>query len=370
MKVAILLNTSWNIYNFRLSLVKELIAQGHQVYAIAPKDKFSERLINYSCFYHEVKMDRRGITPIKDLALMIKFLFLFIKIKPDIILSFTIKPNIYGNITAGILRIPVINNICGLGTTFQRNNLLANIVSLMYKTAFRFSYKVFFQNNDDRNLFVNNGIVHRAISEVLPGSGVNIQDYQPDPKGHKNKVFTFLLIARLIPEKGIHEYIRAITILKRSGVVARFEILGPLDDYRRSISSSDLQIWVKKKFIHYCGTHDDVRSIINRADCVVLPSYREGTPKSLLEAASMGKPLIATDVPGCNNIVKDGYNGFLCIPKSGSHLAFKMLEMLKLNPNERDTMGTNSRKLVETKFNEKIVIKKYFDSINNIRNAF
>ena len=214
MKIAIVLNTSWNIYNFRLGLIKALLAEGHEVLAIAPADEYSGKLIQAGCQFEEVKMDSRGANPIKDIALTYELFRIYKRQSPDVILQYTIKPNIYGTFAATILRIPVINNVCGLGTAFLNKNLVSKIAISMYKLAFRFPKLVFFQNDDDKAFFLKSKIIKKTNTDVLPGSGININEFVPQDKTYKEAPFTFLLISRLIHDKGILEYINAIKMLK------------------------------------------------------------------------------------------------------------------------------------------------------------
>ncbi len=366
MKIAIVLNTSWNIYNFRRGLVNALINEGHEVVAIAPKDEYTDKLINLGCTFSEVKMDSRGANPIKDIALTFELYRIYKYHKPDVILQYTIKPNIYGTFAATLLKIPVINNVCGLGTAFLNKNMVSRIAIVMYRLAFRFPKLVFFQNKDDRDFFLKSGIVKDSQTDVLPGSGIDLQKFKPVTKP-TGKPFTFLLISRLIHDKGILEYIEAIKLLKSKGIDANFQLLGQLDTkHVRGISSDLVNQWIEQDVVEYLGSVDDVRKFINNSDCVVLPSYREGTPKSLLEAASSAKPIIATDVAGCNNVVKDGVNGFLCKSKDANDLAVKMENLMSLNPESLNKMGKASRKIAVSRFDEKIVIEKYLSSITQV----
>ncbi len=366
MKIAIVLNTSWNIYNFRLGLVKALLAEGHEVVAIAPRDEYTPKLVALGCSYAEVKMDSRGANPLKDLALTFELFKIYKRLQPDVILQYTIKPNIYGTFAASALRIPVINNVCGLGTAFLNRNLVSRFAIAMYKLAFRFPKLVFFQNEDDKDFFLKSKIIKNTRTDVLPGSGINIDEFVP--KGsYTDKPFTFLLISRLIHDKGILEYIDAIKMLKSKGVEARFQLLGQLDTkHSRGIAKSLVEEWIEHDVVEYLGATDDVKPYINNSDCVVLPSYREGTPRSLLEAASSGKPLVATDVAGCNNIVDDQVNGFLCKAKNAADLANKMEQMLTLDKDTIVKMGKASRAIARGNFDEKIVINKYISSISEV----
>ena len=366
MKIAVVLNTSWNIYNFRKGLISSLMDKGNQVITIAPKDHYTYKLMDMGCRHIPVKMDSRGANPIKDFLLILELYWIYKKVKPDVILHYTVKPNIYGTIAASFLRIPVINNVCGLGTIFLNKNIVSKIAIALYRIAFRFPKKIFFQNEDDKNLFLKRKIVTKKVCGLLPGSGIDFNVFSPE-KYQDTKRFTFLLISRIIYDKGILEYIEAIDQLKKEGINANFQLLGQIDEeHKRGIPAKVVQEWIEKKQVEYLGTTDDVRTFINYADCVVLPSYREGTPKSLLEAASMAKPIVATNVPGCTNVVKDGKNGFLCNLKDSKDLARKMKLIFSLDPQTRTEMGKYSREYVKEKFDEQIVIDKYISTINSI----
>lgn len=367
MKIAVVLNTSWNIYNFRLNLIKALFREGHEVVAIAPKDEYTTKLIDLGCTYEEVKMDSRGANPIKDIALLFELHRIYKKVKPDVILHYTIKPNIFGTIAASRLKIPVINNVCGLGTAFLKQNLISKIAIGLYKFAFRFPKLIYFQNQDDKNFFVNSKIVKQNKIDVLPGSGIDLEKFVPVKEEKIDKPFTFLLISRLIHDKGVIEYIEAIKLLRNRGVKARFEILGQLDEnHMRGISKKLVDQWIEEGIIDYLGSTDDVRPFINNSDCVVLPSYREGTPRSLIEAASSGKPIVATNVPGCNNIVEDKVNGLLCEIMDQKDLANKMEALYKTDKAELDQMGQAGRQIAVDRFDEKIVIDKYLSAISSV----
>lgn len=367
MRIAIVLNTSWNIYNFRMGLVRSLIEHGHEVIAVAPKDEYTHYLIEEGCKYEEVKMDSRGANVLKDLGLIFELWGIYRRVKPDVVLHYTIKPNIYGTLAASVLRIPSVNNVCGLGTAFLNKGLVSKIAIGMYKLAFRFPKLIYFQNTDDKNFFDEKNITRNNATQILPGSGINLSHFTPDKK-KTNKKFTFLLISRLIHDKGILEYIDAIKLLKEKGVEADFQILGNKDtEHKRGISEELISDWIDNNIVEYLGSTDDVRPFINQADCVVLPSYREGTPRSLLEAASSAKPIVATNVAGCTNVVKDNVNGLLCKVKDAKDLADKLEEMANLPDNRVEEMGDASRKMVEERFDEKIVIDSYLNTISSLQ---
>lgn len=369
MRIAIVLNTSWNIYNFRMNFVRTLLAKGYEVHTVAPVDAFTPHLKEAGCHHHPVRMDSRGINPVKDFALLVELWSIYRKVKPDIVLHYTIKPNVYGSMAAALLRIPTVNNVCGLGTVFLKKNLLSTIAILLYKWSFRFPKKVFFQNSDDRDLFVSKKLVPSKAADLLPGSGIDLKRFTPAPFT-RNKNFTFLLISRLITDKGILEYVEAVKKLRAQGLDARFQILGAKDPkHQRGIPLGVIGEWIASKTVEYLGTAMDVQPFIKAADCVVLPSYREGTPHTLLEAASCAKPIVTTDVPGCHQVVQDGHNGFLCRLKDSADLAEKMMRMAQLDQKSLHQFGQNGRAKMEREFDETIVINKYVDAILELQKA-
>ena len=367
MKIAIVLNTSWNIYNFRLGLIRSLINQGHELIAIAPVDDYTKKVIQAGCSFERITMDSRGANPVKDMGLIIELFRIYRRVRPDIILHFTVKPNIYGTFAARMLKIPTINNVCGLGTVFLNKGLISVIAKIMYKMAFRYPNKVLFQNDEDLNLFIREKLIREEKTDLVPGSGLDLQKFQPGKKVN-SEGFIFLLISRLIYDKGIVEYVNAIRKLKNMGIQARFQILGAIDEeHKRGIPAREIFSWVDEGLIEYHPRVQDVREYIRVADCIVLPSYREGTPRTLLEAAGMAKPIVTTDVAGCNHVVKDNHNGFLCKLKDTDDLAEKMKRMYLLNETHREKMGSIGRKIVEHYFDENTVIEKYNDLINHYR---
>lgn len=363
MKIAIVLNTSWNIYNFRLGLIRSLMNHGHEITAVAPYDEYSQKLIDLGCNYEKVTMDSRGANPIKDFGLTIELFRIYRRVKPDVILHFTVKPNIYGTFAARLLNIPAINNVCGLGTVFLNGGIVSFIAKMLYKLAFRYPKTVLFQNYQDRDLFIDEKLIQEDITELVPGSGINLKKFIPSALP-RNKKFIFLLISRLILDKGIFEFIGAIKELNKRGIKARYQVLGAIDEeHRRGIPAKVINSWIEEGLIEYLGRVPDVRDYIKNADCIVLPSYREGTPRTLLEAASMARPIVTTNVAGCNNVVQDSYNGFLCNLMDSQDLADTMEKMYELSFEQRKSFGLKGRAHVEKTYNENIVIDKYKDLV-------
>lgn len=368
-KIIICLNTSWNLVNFRSGLITALAETGQEIIAVAPFDNYSYKLAALNCKFTPLHMDNGGTNPFKDLILLSKFLWLFLRERPDIFLGYTIKPNIYGSIAAHIQGIPVINNISGLGASFMKDGFFMEFVCYLYKISLKKSSKVFFQNQEDLNFFINNGLILKNICDVIPGSGINLDLFKPISKPMaKNGVFRFLLVARLLQDKGVNEYVQAARLLKSRWPHADFCLLGFLDVQNpSSISQEQVNTWVTEGVVNYLGVSDDVRNEISTADCVVLPSYREGTPRSLLEAAAMAIPVITTDAAGCRDVVNDGENGFLCKVRDAVDLAEKMERMMSLSIEQRQEMGRKGRAKMEAEYDEQIVISKYLSAIDSIR---
>jgi glycosyltransferase involved in cell wall biosynthesis len=368
-KVLIALNTAWNLVNFRAGLIRGLLDAGYEVVTVAPPDEHVSRLHNLGCRYVPLAMDNKGTHPGRDLLLLWRFWRLLSKERPDVFLGYTVKPNIYGSLAAHACGIPVINNIAGLGAVFISPNWLTRLVKGLYRLALSHSKWVFFQNEEDRRMFVEGGLVRSDATDRLPGSGVDLLWFSPVPLADDGrKGMRFLLIARMLWDKGVGEYVEAARLVRRRHPDAEICLLGFLDvENPAAISRAQMDDWVREGVVRYLGASDDVRPHIADADCVVLPSYyREGTPRTLLEAAAMGRPIITTDAVGCRNVVDEGKNGYLCRPRDAADLAVKMARMIALSPVARAEMGRRGREKVEREFDERIVIKKYLEVIREI----
>jgi glycosyltransferase involved in cell wall biosynthesis len=371
-KIIISTNSTWNLTNFRYELIKALISEGYEVLAIAPEDKYVDQLKSLGCRYLPLYIDNKGKNPLIDIFLFFKYIYIFFRERPIIYLSYTIKPNIYGSLAAHFYGINVINNVAGLGIVFSKNNILTSVVKKLYKLAFMKSKVVFFQNNDDLSDFISAGLVNPNIADRLPGSGVNLKKFKYSKVANlkkDEKKFQFLLVSRLLWEKGVGEFVVASKILKKNHTNVECCILGFLDvDNPNAISRKQMDEWVAEGGVTYLGSTDNVSSFMASADCIVLPSYyREGVPKTLLEAAAIGRPIITTNSVGCRDIVDQGVNGYLCEPKNPNDLALSMSQMVLLSDDEILSMGRKGRDKVEREFDEILVIKKYISAIRNIR---
>ncbi|KPQ20033.1 MAG: Glycosyltransferase [Halomonas sp. HL-93] len=363
-------NAAWNIWNFRRPVVEALISDGHEVTVLAPKDDAVQRLAAIGCRVRHLEMSVKGLNPATDLDLFLRLRRIFAEIRPDVILSYTIKNNIFGAIAAKRLGIPFLPNVTGLGTAFLSGGLLERVAVRLYKTAFRRLPVIFFQNADDRELFVSRGMVTEDQARLLPGSGIDLDRFAPAPYPEEDAAPVFLMIARLLRDKGILEYVDAARRVKETHPEARFQVLGATGaENRTAVDRDTVRSWEEGGIIEYLGTADDVRPVIATSHCVVLPSYREGAPRTLIEAAAMARPIIATDVPGCRSVVEEGKTGLLCDVKSGESLAWACERMLAMTVAERAEMGQAGRKKMEAEYDQAVVVKAYRDAIRDLISA-
>ena len=368
--ILIVANSSWNVVNFRMGLIRALQAEEFQVVAAAPLDIDPTNIKAVGGEVFEVKVRAQSLNPLRDLGFVLQLFLILRQTGAQTCLFFTAKPNIFGGFCASLLDLHYINNISGLGSVFIKNGFLSKVMILLYKLALKKSSCVFFQNRDDRDLFLQKNIVKSEKTKLLPGSGVNLQKFQPVLKIKKidQEPFTFILISRLIKDKGVIEYIEAAKLVSKLHPDIQFKILGFLGVQNpTAISTQQMNEWQQLQFVSYLGEANDVRPFIEESDCVVLPSYREGTPKVLLEAAAMGKPIITTDVPGCREVVEDQLTGFLCEVRSAQDLAHKMCQMIELSAEQRAQMGRLGRLKMENQFSEKIVIDRYLEVIRSLK---
>lgn len=343
-----------------MSLLKALQADGHEIVCIAPKDEYSQKLVDEGFEYIDIKLYSKSTNPVHDTKLLLDLLRILRSCKPDILLNFTIKPNLYGTLAAKACKIKTINNVSGLGTVFLRNGLSSKMAIGLYRLAFRYPSFVFFQNEADRDLFVSHKLVKPNIVSVLPGSGVDLSKFHPDYQTFFDDTVTFLMPARLLKDKGVYEYVNAARTLKQKYSNTKFLLIGKPDfDSGLGVRREDLKAWIHEETIEYHGFTDNMKSYYALADCVVLPSYREGTSRTLLEALAMGKPIITTDTPGCRETVVEKENGYLCKVKDPTSLLQAMESFMALDPQKRLAMGKHSRAKAELEFDEKFVINKY-----------
>ena len=367
-KILIIENNILATNTIRKAFVDSLIHQGFEVSVLTSGTK-AEIELAQSKGYNIVPINSSTQNPFTILQ-YIKGVYLAVKkYKPDVCLTFTIRPAIWGNLVTRVLHVPTITNITGIGPLFSSNNIAYKMARTLYKFVLKRTHTIFFQNKDDMNLFVENNFVKQQNICLIPGSGVDYDRFAPIPKEHIHDSFVFLFIGRLLKDKGITEFVAASRRLKQQGINFTSVVVGSLwtqNLKKNTITQQDLDEWVQEGVIQYEGHSTDVRQQIANADCFVLPSYREGTSNVLLEASSMEKPCITCDTTGCREIVEDKITGLLCKVADAEDLTEKMKQMISFSYEKRRQMGVDARKKVIKEYDKKIVINKYLDVIQSI----
>ncbi|MGL4370635.1 MAG: glycosyltransferase family 4 protein [Spirochaetota bacterium] len=362
-------NTSFSMYNFRLDVMIALQKEGYRIAVAAPRDEYSGLFAQHGIEYHELAMSRKGSNPFKEILTVKDFTALYRRVRPCLIFNFTIKPIIYGSFAAALCRIPSIAVTTGLGYAFVESNRFAPAACaarFLYRLALVFPREVWFLNISDRDIFIARRIAKSAKMRVIPGEGINTEHFAPRAQVLREGI-SFLLVSRLVADKGIFEYAEAARKVRRDFPGAQFNLLGQFDDYPNALTRDDVAQWEKEGLIRYLGTASDVRDHLAQCDCLVLPSrYREGVPRTLLEAAAMEKPLIATDIPGCRDVAADGVNGFLCRAGDAQDLERAMRRMISLDPEARAVMGRASRARVCDLFDVKIIARIYGETVRGM----
>ncbi|WP_144508378.1 glycosyltransferase family 4 protein [Bacillus mycoides] len=350
-KILILANNDVGLYKFRKELIQELIHQGNEVCISLPKGDLVQPLIDMGCTFVETRVDRRGINPFTDFKLLVHYIKVLMKIKPDMVMTYTIKPNIYGGIVSRLMKLPYAINITGLGTAFQGEGLLKKLIVNLYKFSCKQAKVVFFENEENKRVFINNNITKNKNSFKLNGAGVNLNEYQFSEYPTDNKT-RFLFIGRVMKEKGIDELFEAVKLIKNEYDNVIFDVIGPFeDDYKDLIT--ELQ---QQGFIEYHGFQRDVKPFIKQSHCFVLPSYHEGMANTLLECGAMGRPLITSNISGCKEAVQDNKSGFLVSVKSSEDLYNKIKRFIELPYEDKVTMGQASQKYIEQVFDKEKVV--------------
>lgn len=366
-RVLLVSNNGQGFYNFKKELLEVLLTQGLEVHFSVPNYEKLVRLVNAGAFYHELKVDRRGMNPLKDLELILQLKNVYKEVNPDIMILHTIKPNIYGSCLAMWMGKPYMNNITGLGSALQEDNLLAKVIRKMYRFALKETKAVFFENVGNRDYFQKYEIAQEDKYIVVPGAGVNTSHYArqknfPEYKSSGKNV-CFLYIARVMKDKGIEEYLKAAEAVKKRYPEVRFQILGYYDEDRYKLKVEQMEA---DGILEYLGVSHDTRLQMSQADCIVLPSYHEGMSNVLLEGASFGLPLITSNVYGCKEAVEEGVTGFLCEPRDAKSLELALEKFLLLSEKERMEMGKLGRKKMIENFDRKIVMKQYLKCIESL----
>lgn len=360
-------NTSWYLFNFRVSTIKALLGRGYRVVCLSPEDDYSAKLKSIGCEWIALPMDNKGSNVANDVRLVLRLVAHYRDLKPVAAFHFTIKNNIYGTWAATLSGIPAVNNVSGLGTAFIHKGLVSSVVRLLYRLSQPLAHKVFCQNEEDFQLLNAARLVPLERLVLLPGSGVDLQRFNPGLRCASSATFRFLYAGRILADKGLHELLEAVIRINTESVRCELWLCGFAGvENVSAISQELLEAWSAKPGVRWLGPSDCIEEVYAQVDCVVLPSYREGMPRSLLEAGAMSLPVVATNVPGCRNIVTNGHNGLLCEAKSADSLRKAMETMLALSPEERKRMGTAGRRLVEAEFDEQLVVKAALDVLERL----
>lgn len=362
MKILILANNDIGLYQFRRELIEELLKKNNVVIAL-PYGELIEPLKKMGCRFISTPVDRRGINPFKDLKLMLKYMALLKSEAPELTITYTIKPNIYGGMACRIRKIPYAVNITGLGTAFQKKGFLRKLVVTLYKQGLKKSDLIFFENIENRKIFVELGIVEEKDTCVLNGAGVNLKHYQVTEYPTEEWGIRFLFIGRVMKEKGIEELFSSMQILQKEGIDCTLDVLGDYEeDYKDKMKQYSSEGW-----LHYHGYQKDVRPYIASSHCFVLPSWHEGMANTNLECAAMGKPVITSNIHGCLEAVEDGTTGFLCERKNVDDLHRVMKRFSELSYEEKKQMGLSGRARMETLFDKRMIVQKTVAELYNHR---
>ena len=358
-KVLILVNHEVVIYNFRKELVHKLISRGYDVKISCPPGPKLKELEAMGCEIIEQSINRRSVNPLQDVKLLFDYVKIFRKIKPDVVLTYTIKPNIYGGIVSSLLKIPYIATITGLGSSLHKESILKKIMIMLYKAGLREAKAIFVQNQNNAEFLVSNGFNQEQLF-LVPGSGVNLQEFSSKPYPQPESPIRFLFIGRIMKEKGVYELLSAAKEIKTKGYDAEFHLAGFLDD------GFEVSITGIPENVRFLGPIDNIQSEIESAHAIILPSYHEGMSNALLEAAASSRPLLASNISGCKEIINDLKNGFLFEPQSTNSIVDKVEEFISIPYPEKVHMGYASRTKVEKEFDRSIIVDAYLKKITEV----
>lgn len=372
LRIAVVANTAWYLHNFRRNLMRALQQEGHHVIAIGGDGPFAQRLREQGFEHHAVPFSGAGTKPWRELSTVLALRRALRRERIDLVLSYTPKGNLYAALAGRGLPLAQIMNVSGLGRAVTSPGVIARVVASLYRHTVARAAWVFFQNEDDRRLFVERRYIPESRTSRLPGSGVDLRAFTPSTlPSVEAGACVFLMVARLLWDKGVREYVDAARSLRAHWPRARFQLLGPLDASPRSgVPRATLDTWVAEGVVEYLGETDDIRPLLRAADCVVLPSsYGEGVPRSLLEAAATARPVITTDSVGCRDAAAAGVTGLLCAPRDSADLARQMELLLRMRADDRARMGLAGRQKMEREFDERLVIDAYRTQIAAVRHG-
>lgn len=359
MKILVLANFGMGLYNFRKELLEELIQQNNEVYISLPNDEYVPKLKELGCKFIDTHLDRRGTNPLTDFKLLLKYIKIMKRIKPDVVLTYTIKPNVYGGIACLITKNQYITNITGLGTSLENKGLIQKVTLMLYRLGLKKASCIFFQNKTNQKFFSNNGIV-KSKTRLIPGSGVNLEQHKFEDYPEIDESMRFLFIGRIMKAKGIEELLEAAKIVKEKYPKVQFNLIGDIEEnYSQKLVELE-----RKDIIKYHGQQSDVHSFIKESHATILPSYHEGLANVLLESASSGRPVLASRVPGCVETFEEGLTGYGFEAMNVESLVKAIIKFLNLPYEKKREMAIAGRRKMETEFNRNLVISAYLDEIN------
>ncbi|MCB0645515.1 MAG: glycosyltransferase family 4 protein [Saprospiraceae bacterium] len=365
-RIVLVANTTWNIFNFRLNVIQKLVDEGHEVYVLAPVDEYIAYKENFPGVVHIglSHLDRDSTNPLKDLFLVGELYRKYKKIKPSLIIHYTHKPNIFGSIAAMFAKIKSINVITGLGYSFIHKGWINTAMKALYRMVSSKAVLTVFENQDDLKLFIEEGLVDEGRAVSIKGCGVDASYYLPQPNGIFHETTTFTFIGRLLKDKGVREFAEAAKVIKARYPKTHFVMLGDFDQENPStIERDQLLDWLNNDVVEYRGFVRDVRPYVSKSDCIILPSYREGLPRIILEGMAMAKPIITCDTAGCRETVDSGINGFLVQPRNVAALVSGIEQFMDLSAEEQKEMGRKGRAMVEELFDSKIIAAELYEHI-------
>ena len=363
MRIIIIANSCGGLYKFRKELILEMINHSWGVYLVVPQSIWTQSLKDLGCQWIPFEFNRRGVNPMADLWQIHRYRKILRNVQPDMVLTYTIKPNIYGGIACQKERIPYITTITGLGDSIENGGLLAKISMALYRKGISGAKCVFFQNIANQCYFINSRIIDKERTRVVSGSGVNLDMFPFEPYPEEKNGLKFLFVGRIMRDKGFGELLKAINILHNENPLITMDVVG---DYEEKEWKTLLQANENAGAIHYHGYQTDIRPFYSNAHCIVLPSYHEGMANVLLEASATGRPVIATNVPGCQETFNENVTGFGCRPKDTDSLLEAMHKFIALSMTEHIKMGLSARKKMIKEFDRKVIVKAYMDKIMKI----
>lgn len=366
MKILILTNYANGLYLFRKELLQAFSKDGNEVYVSLPPDENMDRLKDL-CHIIQTPFDRRGMNPFQDLKLFLSYLKLLRKQNPDVVLTYTIKPNLYGALACRIRKVPCLCNVTGLGTAIESGGILSKFLLGFYRISMKDAQRIFFQNMKNRDFMNKNGIALEN-NALLPGSGVNLIEHPFREYPPEDKHIRFLAVIRIMKDKGIEEYLEAARIMKKRDRRLKFYLVGEYEEETRVLYEPQIKALAEEKTIKYFGHIDNVEEVMARSHVIVHPSYHEGLSNVLLEAAACGRPVLASDVSGCIETFVDGESGFSFESKSTDAIVRAMERILALSHEERRQMGIAGRAWVEKNFDRNIIIQTYRNELKELKN--